>query len=62
MAVPFAVGIAKPAVDHGQKEAAAALGYTPYQGIFAKRDLAANALTRITVNDAARYADYRKLD
>jgi polar amino acid transport system substrate-binding protein len=33
-----------------------------YQAIFAKWDLAANALPKITVNDAARYADYMKLD
>jgi polar amino acid transport system substrate-binding protein len=33
-----------------------------YQAIFAKWDLAANALSKITVNDAARYADYMKLD
>jgi polar amino acid transport system substrate-binding protein len=33
-----------------------------YQKLFAKWDLASNALPQITINDAARYADYMKLD
>jgi polar amino acid transport system substrate-binding protein len=33
-----------------------------YQALFAKWDLASNALPQITVNDAGRYADYMKLD
>ncbi len=33
-----------------------------YGKIFVKWDLAANALSKITVNDAGRYADYMKLD
>ncbi len=33
-----------------------------YRKLFAKWDLDSNALDKITVNDAARYADYMKLD
>jgi polar amino acid transport system substrate-binding protein len=33
-----------------------------YKALFAKWELADNALPKITVNDAARYADYMKLD
>lgn len=33
-----------------------------YQNLFVKWDLSANALPKITINDAARYADYMKLD
>ena len=33
-----------------------------YQKLFAKWDLSANALPKITINDAARFADYMKLD